>query len=648
MAKTSQALTPIQAGWLLASGLAAAAPLSLHVPLWLSALMAAILAWRAWLLWRRLPLPKRAWLLLIVVVGTGGVLIEYHTLLGQNPGVALLLLFLALKQMEARTARDALAAIFLAYFLAMAQFFYSQSMVGAIAAGIAIVAATATLASLIDDQQSVPAQLRLAGRLLMQAVPMMLVLFVLFPRVPGPLWGLPKDAHSGITGISDSMSPGSISELVQSDDIAFRVLFAQAPPPASQRYWRGPVLTTFDGRTWRPLPSMPRSQLPYGAPAAARIDYEITLEASGRPWLFALELPASLPADVYASRDYLLLARAPLTERSRYRLSSFIGQPVGSDEAEPLLRAALSLPTEVNPRTRALGESWRSIANSDEEIVRLAATFFRDQHLTYTLLPPLLGRDSADEFLFDSKAGFCEHFASAFAVALRAAGVPTRVVTGYQGGEVNAIDGYLTVRQSDAHAWTEVWLKGRGWQRLDPTAISAPMRVEANVAAAVPIGDPLPVWLRIHAEWLRDLRMRSDALANAWNQWVLGYNSERQRELLQRLGMPSPDWRSMTIALTVASGLVMLALGMIALRRRQRRDPVQALWLRAGRRLARRGLARREYEGPLDYAERVAASRPDLASSIRALAWLYTTLRYGNAGGERLSDFRRTVAAFRP
>ena len=648
MAKTSRALTPVQAGWLLASGLAAAAPLSLHVPLWLGALMAALLAWRAWLLWRGLPLPTRAWLLLIVVAGTGCVLIEYRTLFGQNPGVALLLLFLALKQMEARTARDALAAIFLVYFLAMAQFFYSQAIAGAIAAGIAIIAATATLASLIDDQRSVRAQLRLAGRLLMQAVPMMLVLFVLFPRVPGPLWGLPKDAHSGTTGISDSMSPGSISELIQSDDIAFRVLFAEVPPPASQRYWRGPVLTTFDGRTWRPLPSLPRLQLPYAEPATARIDYQITLEASGRPWLFALELPASLPAYVYASRDYLLLARAPLTERSRYRLSSFIGQPVGADETEPILRAALSLPTDVNPRTRALGESWRSIANSDEEILRLAATFFRNQNLTYTLLPPLLGRDSADEFLFDSKAGFCEHFASAFAVAMRAAGVPTRVVTGYQGGEVNAVDGYLTVRQSDAHAWTEVWLKDRGWQRVDPTAISAPLRVEANVAAALPVGDPLPVWLRINAEWLRDLRMRSDAVANAWNQWVLGYNSERQRDLLQRLGMPAPDWRSMTIALTIASGLVMLALGALALWRRQRRDPVQVLWLRAGSRLARRGLARREYEGPLDYAKRVATIRPDLAEHMHALAASYAALRYGHAGPDVFRDFRRAIAGFRP
>ena len=648
MAKPSRPLTPRQSGWLLATALTAALPHALHVPPWLIAVTTAILAWRAWLLQGHRPLPARPWLLLAAAAAVAGVLAEYRTPFGQNPGVALLLLFLALKQLEARTVRDGLATIYLACFLATAQFFYSQTIPIAVSVAFAAAAAMATLACLIDDQPTPAAQLRLIGRLSAQALPLMLVVFVLFPRVQGPLWGLPKDAHSGTTGLSDRMAPGSISELIQSDEVAFRVLFSGTAPPTDRRYWRGPVLTQFDGLTWSPLPAKPALQLPYRA-GNREVEYEITLEPSGKPWLFALELPAHLPAEVYVSPDYLLLARAPLTERQRYQLSAFYDLPNDIDPQSEPSPAALALPPTLNPRIRELAARWRTAAaDNDLEILRQATTFFRKQGLTYTLSPPLLGRDTADEFLFDSKAGFCEHFANAFAVALRAAGVPARVVTGYLGGEINNVDGYLTVRQSDAHAWVEVWLRGRGWQRIDPTAISAPMRVEANLAAAVPGDDRLPLWLRIHATWLHDLRMRWDAVANAWNQWVLGYNDDRQRDLLRRLGMSAPDWRSMTIALTIASGFVLAAIALLALRRRHRRDPVLALWLRACRRLARQGLERRPHEGPVDFAERVAIARPDLAIAVRSVAGEYAALRYGASPGLSLEDFRRSVAAFRP
>ncbi len=649
----SPPLALAQVWWLLATGLVVMVPLASHVPVWLTAAALATFIWRGWLAWQGRPLPARWLLILLVFAGSGGVMAQFRTLFGQNPGVALLILFLALKQLEARTARDGLAIVFLAYFLALAQFFYSQAIPAAFATAFVTLVATATLLSLADHRPSPRTQLRQAGALLLQATPFMLLLFVLFPRVQGPLWGLPKDANSGLTGLSESMAPGTISQLSQSDAIAFRVRFSEgaAPPARQQRYWRGPVLSDFDGRTWHVGRGAPRRQLPYAEPDTGGIDYEVTIEPHGKPWLFALEMPGQTTADSLATPDFQLLAKEPVTSRRRYSLRSYPDLHVGLDDPEALRSRALSLPANSNPRIRQLAAGWRASAGNDEDILRRAEAFFLGQGLIYTLTPPMLGEQAADEFLFDSKQGFCEHFANAFAIALRAAGVPARVVTGYQGGEENPVDGYLTVRQYDAHAWTEVWLAKRGWLRVDPTAISAPTRIDLNLAAAVPAGDPLPILMRVDLAWLRDLRYRWDAVTNTWNQWVLGYNPERQRLLLQRLGMVEPDWRTMTAVLTALCGVAMLVLTAWTLRHRRRLDPTAVLWSRLSQRLSRRGLARHAAEGPLAYAERVAAARPEAAADMRAMAALYARLRYGRRSADApalIDQLRRRITAFRP
>lgn len=647
--RDSPPLTGAQIGWLLATGIAALAPLAPHVPVWLTVSAGATLGWRAWLARHHRPLPRRWLLLVLVIAGSAGVFAQFRTLFGQNPGVSLLILLLALKQLETRSVRDGIAIVFLAYFLALAQFFYSQAIPAAFATGIVVLVATATLMSLADARSPPLAQLRRSGVMLLQAMPLMLLIFVLFPRVQGPLWGLPKDAHTGLTGLSETMAPGSISLLSQSEAIAFRVRFQGPLPERRKLYWRGPVMTEFDGRSWKPVQERPMRALPYPVPASGGIDHEVTLEPHGKHWLFALELPGSLPPDALATPDFQLVAGTPVVARQRYPVTSFPDLDAGADDR--LRGMALALPADSNPRTRALAAGWRKQATSDEELLRMAQTFFLRQGLTYTLAPPLMGTHTADEFLFDTRQGFCEHFANAFAVAMRAAGVPARVVTGYQGGEINPVDGWLTVRQYDAHAWTEVWLSGRGWVRVDPTAISAPTRINVNLAAAVPLGDPLPLFARADLAWLRDLRFRWDAVTNAWNQWVLGYNPERQRWLLERLGMPQPDWRRMTAALAVLCGIALLALSAWTLRRRRDDDPVRAVWDRLSRRLARRGLARRPHEGPMDYAERVAAARPAVAGEIRAIAAAYARLRYADGADGDCNSFdrlRRRVASFRP
>lgn len=647
MKPVSSALDPVQCWWLLGCGAVALAPLAPHLPFWLSAAAAAALALRAWLIHSHQPAPSRWVLSLTVVPAVVAVVTQYRTLFGQNPGVALLVILLALKQLESGDRRDAFVVVLLCYFLLLSSLFYSQSIPSALGLTAAVTITTAALAAVGDSGQRPARLLRLAGLMLVQAIPLLLILFLLFPRVSGPLWGLPRDAFSAQSGLSDTMAPGSIGSLVLSDAMAFRVRFAGTPPPRNTLYWRGPVLTLYDGTTWRAARFRVSQQLPYGQPDSREFAYEVTLEPHNKPWLFALEFPDRIPAGAVIASDYQLLSASPVVQRMRYDVASRTGGVPGADESWSVLRLATSLPPG-NPRAVGLAHTWRRHGESDAAILAEALAFFRRQRFTYTLDPPALGKDAVDEFLFDTRQGFCEHFAGAFVFVMRAAGVPARVVTGYQGGEINPIDGYLEVRQSDAHAWAEVWLAGRGWVRIDPTAQSFPQRIEQNLAAAIPAGDRLPLLMRPDWSWLRGMRQRWDALANGWNQWVLGYTPQRQRDFLAGLGMKSPDWRSMTAALTALCAAVLLVLTGWALHRRHRLDAAQALWQRAAARLARRGLPRHPWEGCRDYADRVAGERPEIAASIREIAALYARLRYGRADAGALDDLRSRVAAFRP
>ncbi|HEX8987227.1 MAG TPA: DUF3488 and DUF4129 domain-containing transglutaminase family protein [Rhodocyclaceae bacterium] len=646
MKLASSSLDAAQSWWLLAAGGVALLPLAPYLPAWLIATAVAAMLLRAWLIRSRDPVPARWILSLTVVPAVIGVVTQYRTPFGQTPGVALLVILLALKQLESGDRRDAFVIILLCYFLLLSSLFYSQSIPSALGLVAALAVTTAALAAVSDSGQAPARLLRLAGLMLAQSLPLALLLFILFPRVAGPLWGLPRDAFGAQSGLSDMMAPGSIGSLALSDAMAFRAKFDGPLPRRDQLYWRGPVLTLFDGTVWRPSSFGLARRLPY-APPLPSTRYEVTLEPHNRPWLFALDFPTDLPPGALMASDYQLLSTSPVTERRRYEVRSQTNLVPGAGESPHVLRLATTLPPG-NPRTRALAQTWRSARRGDVAILAQALAFFKGQHLAYTLEPPPLGADGVDEFLFQTRRGFCEHFASAFVFAIRAAGVPARVVTGYQGGELNAIDGYLEVRQSDAHAWAEVWLAGRGWVRIDPTAASYPQRIDRNLAAAMPAGEPLPLLLRPDWAWLRDMRQRWDAVTNRWNQWVLGYNPQRQRDLLGRLGMKSPDWRSMAWTLAASSSLVLAALSGWALYRRRRLDPAQRQWLRMTARLARRGLPQRPWEGATDYARRVGALRPDLAHVLAEIADLYTCIRYGRGDAAVLANLCSRVAAFRP
>lgn len=650
MARASRPVSRRQAWWLLASAIAASAPLAQQVPLWLSLTTAATFCWRALLTWRHWRLPPRWLRVVLVIAGTLGVFMQYRTILGRTPGIALLLVFLALKLLELRAARDAVATALLCYFLVLGQFLFTQTIPTAMLAGLTVLITTAALLAASDDRPQPKQQLRRATLLLAQALPFMLLLFLLFPRVQGPLWGIPQDRFSAVSGLSDTMSPGSIAQLSQSDAIAFRVRFKDKVPPQSQLYWRGPVMPSFDGRSWRVTQFQGvYFEVPY-AGLGTPVEYEVTLEPHGKFWLFALEMPANLPPESAFTNDYQPIARQPVRNRLRYTQSAWPEATAGVNEAPGILRGALALPKDGNPRIRAIAAGWRSQHGDDGAAILAAAqNLFNQQLLMYTLNPPLLGADMVDEFLFDSKRGFCEHFAAAFVFTLRAAGVPARVVAGYQGGEINPVDGFLEVRQYDAHAWAEVWIATRGWVRIDPTAISAPSRINSNLAAAVPVNEGLPFMARADMAWLKALRYRLDAVTNGWNQWVLGYNPQRQRDLLASLGLKEPDWRSMTAVLSILCGGVLLGLTAWILRNRLRVDPALAAWRRFTTRLARHGIVWRTWEGPLAFAERAAAAAPALGDGIREIAALYARLRYGPAPqAADLIRLKNRIAAFRP
>jgi transglutaminase-like putative cysteine protease len=650
-ADTPQPLQLRHLFWLLAGMALVVAPHTPRLPWWLNLIAAIVFTWRVYLGLGERVLPKK-WLLAVFVIGgTFGIYMTYRTIFGRDSGVALLVLFLSLKLLELHNARDATVLILLTYFLALTNFFYSQTLPTAGLMLVSVLVNTGSLVHLAAPGRTLRANLKTASGLLAQAAPVMLILFFLFPRVQGPLWGLPQDAYSGVTGLSDSMSPGLISRLSQSDAIAFRVKFKNEVPARPQLYWRGPVFWHFDGRTWRPGEfrafGQPKSQLNFDA-SGSPYDYEITLEPHNHNWLFALELAATLPPGANVTNDYMLIARTPVRTRTRYEMRSYPNFLMrGADQADEI-RRGLQLPRGFNPKARELAQSWAASNATDAAIAQQAMNYFREQGFAYTLEPPLLGRDSVDEFLFASKQGFCEHYASSFTFLLRAAGVPARVVTGYQGGEVNPVDQYMMVRQSDAHAWVEVWLKGRGWVRFDPTAAASPVRVESGVAAAVPATDPLPLMARTSMLWLLEARYNWEALANKWNQLVLGYNPERQREFLTRVGMSEPSWENMALTLFWGVGGLLALLAAWLLRRMRTTDPVQRLWLRFCARLATSGSPRAAHEGPADFVARMAQRHPHAARRIHAIGARYIALRYGErADPRRLAELRLLVREFR-
>jgi transglutaminase-like putative cysteine protease len=648
-------LSLAQIGWLVTTLFFIALPHVQRLPPWVIAGFLVLAGWRILGFMGRLPLPdarhprlaliKQGLALMIFVM----VYSSYDHTLGRDAGVSLLIMLLGLKVLEMQRAREYYLVVLLGYFLAITHFFYSQTLTLAFyqLGGVGLL--TFCLIGFQDTSPSFTAvkRLSLAAQLLAQALPLMVLMFILFPRVSGPLWGLPKDAHAGLSGLSEEMSPGQISQLGLNDNAAFRVEFKGPVPAPSELYWRGPVLVRSNGQTWSRGATGDFAPPPIQG-QGARYEYTITLEPHNQRWLFVLEQPSILPAGSRLTRDLRVVVPNPVVQRLRYTAQSYLHSTV-TDFNSREIAEALELPRGFHPRAIELASQWRGKSQSAAEVVRRALEYFRTEPFYYSLAPPELPGDSVDEFLFDTRRGFCEHYTAAFTVLMRAAGIPARVVTGYQGGEYNAIGGYLVVRQRDAHAWSEVWLGDRGWVRVDPTAAVAPNRIDRGIDQVLPepiLGMPFAlesnvamreIWKQFHDAW--------DMANNHWNQWVLGYNARRQTELLSHFGF-DPDLGNLALAFVVAVSTLMLGTALWLLRQRIRPDPARAAYDRFCAKLARRGVRRARHEGPLDYARRAAQAQPRQADPILSISGLYMQVRYA---GDRqaLRNLQHAVRHFR-
>ncbi len=611
------------------------APHAAHLPWWCSGGVVAVTIWRVIAVLRRWPPLPGALRAALALITFAGVYISFGRVSGQTAGVALLVLMAGLKLTELGERRDVMFLSFLLYFILITHFLFSQDPWTIAYLLVSALLITAVLADISHDGEALPLRtaLRTSGVMIAQALPLMLVMFVLFPRLPGPLWGIPSDEGSARSGLSDSMSPGDISHLIESDATAFRVRFIDPPPPVGQRYWRGPVLDTFDGRRWTmatqpsPEPETPLRLL--GPP----VRYEMIIEPSDQSWLFGLDMVDrnTLPLDAHFDPGLLIRTHDPVQARRLYTLASYPHYLLAPQLSRRERAHALRLPRYGNPRTHELAQSWRAQGLDDDGIVRQALAMYQRENFVYTLEPPVLGREAVDEFLFDTRRGFCEHYASSFTVLMRAAGVPARVVTGYQGGEKNAVGDYYIVRQSDAHAWSEVWLEQRGWVRIDPTAVVAPDRVEAGVGSALLDSGTLPAFLdpARRSSFRFALRARLDWVNEQWSRWVLAYGPELQHDLLSQLGLDG--WEDLMIAMTVSLSLLLGIAGLLVMRSSFPTTPKDAAlraWLRASRKMAKRGFVQRPDEGPRDFTDRVAAARPELAAPFCRVLDLYLRSRY--------------------
>ncbi|WP_018716986.1 transglutaminaseTgpA domain-containing protein [Arhodomonas aquaeolei] len=599
----------------------------------ISTAIAALLGWRLWIGVRGYHLPRRLTRVALTAAALALVAAQFATVVGPEAGVALLTLMGALKTLEMRGRRDLRIVAYLAVFLALTAFLDDESLpMGAYLLATAW-AATALLiaAGRATGAGIVRADLRTAGALTGQAVPVMLILFALFPRLPGPLWALPDDGGTGVTGISDTIRPGDLSRLSRSDEVAFRVRFPDGPPPPpGQRYWRGPVFAAYDGVTWRRGERPPRTvSVSRDGPVRTQV---ITLQPHRQRWLYALDLPGDVSAEVQRTPALEYLADEPVASLRRYRARSFTPGRVEPDMSARVRQRYTGLPANAHPRTRALARRLHDRAAGTAGFVDAALAWLRQRPFVYTLSPGRLDGGRIDRFLFDTRRGFCEHFASAFAVLMRAGGVPARLVAGYLGGGRPDGADYLVVRQSDAHAWVEVWLPGDGWQRIDPTVAVAPARASDGLAASVPADDPVPLMARGgDGGVLRAMRLAWEQVDVMWNRWVLTYGPRAQQGLWQRLGLTRP--------LTVGLG-VLGALGAVAAvyalwglhRRRAAEDPLSRAWRRIRARLLRAGIPLEAGDGPHTVARRADDADEALGAVVAALARDYVRLRYRERG----------------
>ena len=638
------------------------------LPVWITLLAAACCFWRVMVYQGRWSYPGKWTKVAFVLAGIAGVAFGYGTLLGLEPWIGMLVLAFVLKLLEMHKKRDAYTVIILAYFVALTVFLFDQTIPYTLYVYGCVTVITAALIAL-NQRSSATAtgSLRRATAMLLQAIPLMLVLFVLFPRI-SPLWTIPLQSNIAKTGVSDTMSPGSIAELVQSDELAFRATFEREVPSYQDLYWRGLVLSYFDsenqswnqerpglyGRTWQLGQGETQwsENLEYmGKP----VNYTVMMEPSNRNWMFSLTLPQVTDTPGFGMvRDFRFYSFREIRSRFRYELTSYLDFRTDLVLSDFWRYRYTLLPEKDNPRTKLLAAKIRAESDSDRDYLNRIMRRYALEGYAYTLKPPIVEGDTVDEFLFTSKRGFCEHFAGSFVYLMRAANIPARVVVGYQGGEYNQRGNYLAVYQFDAHAWTEVWLPEQGWVRVDPTSIVSPERITEGLESALEdedtfLSDVGLSFMKFRSSLLlTELRLQFSAMNHYWDAWVVGYTPSVQMNFLSRyFGELDRKTLGMLLVGFFFAVFAVIGAGLLLRRTFDRRPPVEREYLKFCQLFARKELPRQKGEGPLDYAARLIASRPELAPAISAVTNAYVKANYIESDSSEIERLRKAVRNIR-
>lgn len=653
--------------WMIICLFALVAPHAARLPVWVLAVYVVSVIWRMQVHRGRWSFPGRWVKVALTISSFAGIYASYGSLIGLEPTVALLLTAFALKLIELSQRKDAYVLLFLGYFIVITEFLFSQDLLVTLYSLLTVVLVTTALVALHQpgEHQFKRGTIRLASIMLLQAAPLMLVLFFVFPRF-GPLWTVPMKSHSAKTGMSDFMKPGDVARLSQSAEVAFRVKFDGEIPPQSSLYWRGLVFSKFEQGVWSGLDFY---EVPVGEQRPQQVGttgevlrYSVILEPTQQNWLYGLHYSRSHTPGVMHSSDYRLLSPAPLETEFMYSVQTWQDAATDRQLSEWRRKTELRLPPIGNPATRKLALDLRATANSDESLVASVLDHFNRESFVYTLRPGTLsGPHPIDQFMFQSRRGFCEHFASAFVFMMRAAGVPARVVAGYQGGEINPVNSTVIVHQFDAHAWAEVWIADKGWVRVDPTAAVSPLRIQSGLEQALfsegsfLAATPLSPLRYRSIPLLNLLRLRYDALTYRWQSWVVGFDRDQQFDLLNNF-FGEISARSFATLLLGSWALVLVPVGISLLMKRDTHpvNPMDKHYRKFCERMAHVGLVRERGETPGQFARRAATALPEGDEKLRTIATLYNELAYarstesdGNIAA-KFKQFARAVADYKP
>lgn len=630
----------------------AMAPLVFQLPLWTVGWCLIIWAGILFQESRGWAAPSKRIRLAAFSIGMAAVLLSAGLKFDGKDFMVMLAVLAGIKPLEINSKRDCMMTILLAYFLVITSLFVFENLVMMLYLFVSVWVTTGVLIHVNNSRQTIGRQMRLSARLIFGAVPLMLLLFFLFPRFSGGFWGSPW-ARFSYSGFSSSMGIGDVSKLVLVDATAFSVSFESTVPDVDQLYWRGIIFQRFDGRNWHAVPGL--STRKESVSGENMVQYSVILEPHGHRNLFVLDLPVSVRTAARILEDHTLVARWPIRQRFHYSAASVLKYRQESSHAPS--EFYLQVPLHRNPRTIALAEKWRSTHKTPNALIAAALDYFRSNAFQYTLEPESRGPDSVDQFLFVSRKGFCEHFATAFTLLMRTAGVPTRIVGGYQGGRWNDVGKFLTVRQSDAHVWCEVWLQGQGWLRVDPTMVASPDRIGAGIESIFD-AENLPKFLsanrgKLLVDWIDVVKQTWEAVNIRWNMWFMGFSLEDQLSILRKLGM-SASRRALWLLLPILfllSVVIMILLNRLAAKLSQKPSEDRALkiYKRFLRKMARFGMPKMDHQGPMDYARSAVGRYPLLKFEIMAITENYIKLRYGTAAGQDLlGKMHRLVRRFNP